>query len=548
MPCSQTRELQSKVKCEKDEVVLAKAETLGQEGNPSKHNNVKTSNNDEPLEEQRKKRDHELKENKPLHTEEDKNVYNTVVQRRNSDGKIENIPNYVDKDVNNLNDDVVRQKPNGLDEKTLTRIDQNNTNDSDKKILFILVESEITQVGNNNHMMIEDERKNSEESSSDLHMSCIVKKHRGRGRKVNRRPRSRSNSSTMNKVYIAEAVLKNIPPASPSDSYIQLCRISDEVMLQLQVVRDNGKWELFDDIVVTLSRKYQSKEAEIVILLEKSMAACYQSRLEESTEMILKAIDMAKETENSSVLTGRGFHYLSGVYRRQNLMGKANDCVIKSEQNFHNKHLTLDSTFLAYERASVLMDFISKCPNPPASMINDAKAGLIKCIDGCTALEEDTECLRYVKKHHFAFIKRAMLLLDCRTASGRKRTVSQESIKEAEKSLKTLRTRYWDGIAQGEKVQYFLGLADLYFRLEDFPKAEETANEVLSMAKTFGFNTEIKPAQDRLEEIARKQQVKKEPCCYGNSGYTYTSSDISEGQNGDVSSSESDFMETPSYY
>lgn len=132
--------------------------------------------------------------------------------------------------------------------------------------------------------------------------------------------------------------------------------------------------------------------------------------------------------------------------------------------------------------------------------------------------------------------------------TGRKRTISQESIKEAEKSLETLKTRYWDGIAQGEKVQYFLGLADLYFRLEDYPKAEETAKEALNMSKRFGFKTEIKPAQDRLEEIRRKQQVNEEPCWYGHNHDTYTSSDINESQSGDVSSSESDFMETASYY
>jgi hypothetical protein len=89
-----------------------------------------------------------------------------------------------------------------------------------------------------------------------------------------------------------------------------------------------------------------------------------------------------------------------------------------AEQNFDNTNLTLDSTFLAYERSSVLMDFLSKCPNPTPGIVNDAKAGLLKCIYGCIALEGDTESQRYVKKHHFALIKIAMLLLDCRTASG----------------------------------------------------------------------------------------------------------------------------------
>lgn len=168
MPCLQTKELKSKVKGKKDEVVLAKEELLGQEMIPSKESAKTQSNSDGLLEAQQNKR--ELKENR--HTGEDKTIYNMVVQGRNSDEFKENIPSDIDEDVNNLNK-VERKKPDGLDENTL--IDNNNTNDSDKKILLILVKSEITQVGNNNHMTFEDEKiffeNSTEDSDNDLHVT-----------------------------------------------------------------------------------------------------------------------------------------------------------------------------------------------------------------------------------------------------------------------------------------------------------------------------------------------------------------------------------------
>lgn len=81
---------------------------------------------------------------------------------------------------------------------------------------------------------------------------------------------------------------------------------------------------------------------------------------------------------------------------------------------------SLDSTFVAYERASVLMDFMATCRNPKvkSQLKERAKACLKKCIDISLVLEEDTSKQRYIKKNQFALIKIAMLVLDCRTTAG----------------------------------------------------------------------------------------------------------------------------------
>ena len=103
-------------------------------------------------------------------------------------------------------------------------------------------------------------------------------------------------------------VHKSLPPASTSASCTEFYHVSDDVMMQLQVVRDNGRWDTFEDVVVTLSQKYTSHEAQIVILLERSMAACYQNNLEESAKMIKTAIDMSKHVENGGILQGISYH------------------------------------------------------------------------------------------------------------------------------------------------------------------------------------------------------------------------------------------------
>ena len=68
----------------------------------------------------------------------------------------------------------------------------------------------------------------------------------------------------------------------------------------------------------------------------------------------------------------------------------------------------------------------------------------------------------YVKNHHFAFIKIAMLLLDCRTEAARERVLSEEFIAKGEKCLKTLETN-WSQIAEGVTVQFYLASSDLEY-------------------------------------------------------------------------------------
>ena len=85
-----------------------------------------------------------------------------------------------------------------------------------------------------------------------------------------------------------------------------------------------------------------------------------------------------------------------------------------------------------------------------------------KCIDVCLRVEMQDEEL-YVKNHHFAFIKIAMLLLDCRTEAARERVLSEEFIAKGEKCLNTLETKYWSQIAEGVKVQFYLASSDLEY-------------------------------------------------------------------------------------
>lgn len=327
--------------------------------------------------------------------------------------------------------------------------------------------------------------------------------------------------------------------ASLSEESMVLSKRSSWVMNQLQSRRDNAMWEDFDKSASDLLLKFADTDTQIAIKLEQSVEACYQNKLERSIQLLDESFRMIPQAKNQHLLTARCYGYRAGVMRRQRHLGDAHRFVQLAEQNNHACHTNLDTSFIVYERASVLLDFIGRTPQRSAKQVNEALSNLEKCIDMCLRVEMEDGDLYYVKKHHFAFIKIAMLLLDCRTEAARERVVSEEFIAKGQECLNTLKIKYWSEIAEGVKIQFNLASSDLEYRRGNFAEAEKFASLAKDMATELGFNTEISHAQERLDHtrvLTRGYMI--------SDGTSPASCSESEGENGDVSSSgsESDWL------
>jgi len=333
-----------------------------------------------------------------------------------------------------------------------------------------------------------------------------------------------------------------LSPAALSEECVELYKRSLRVMNQLQSRRDNAKWEDFDKYASGLLCEFTDTDTQIAIKLEQSVGACYQNKLELSLQMIDESFAMIPRAKNSQLLAARGYGYRAGVLRRQKHLGEANHLVQLAEQNNHACYSNLDASFLVYERASVLLDFIGLMPRRSPKQVNEALRNLEKCIDVCLRVEmEDSEV--YVKKHHFALIKIAMLLLDCRTEAARERVVSDVFIAKGQECLNTLKTKHWFEIAEGVKVQFNLACADLEYRKGNYEEATKFAASAKGMAQALGFNTEICHAQERLDHLRALTRGETNMVTDARPFLTSPTSE-SEGENGDVSSSgtESDWL------
>ena len=330
-----------------------------------------------------------------------------------------------------------------------------------------------------------------------------------------------------------------LEPASLSKTIAELVERSVSVVNQLQSLRNDGKWDDFDKLSSDLLLKLSDIDSQIIIKLEQSVGALYRKDFEGSLKFIDESFELIPQAINVPFLAGRGYGYRAGVARRQKNLGEAVSLLHLAEQNNRACSINLDTSNIAYEKASALLDFIGLSPQKSLKQVREALGNLEKCIDVCMKLEiEDNDLSR------FAFIKIAMLLLDCRTDASRERVLSDEFIKKSQECLIRLKTKYWSEIAEGAKVQFYLASSDLEYRKANFVEAERFACLARDMAEDLGFTTEISLAQERLNH----SRVFAIGGRTGNDFRPFTSSFVSasEEENGDVSSSgsESDWLKT----
>lgn len=235
-----------------------------------------------------------------------------------------------------LQDDSVlsTSHDNRNDETELTLCDTSQTAGGNR-LIVVKICSKIVQIGKTNNIKINDEQSREEdqenESVDENRKDMSDKPQIQRPKDIAKNSRSQeiesSEESTCSDTPITQEsrrikprsrkltpgilnikVSKSIGPADPSSSCKLFFEISDEVMKELQVFRDNGEWDLFEKATNCLRERLaciENDETSLIIKLEQSMAVCYQNKLEESERMILEVIEKSENIENSSPLKSK---------------------------------------------------------------------------------------------------------------------------------------------------------------------------------------------------------------------------------------------------
>ena len=303
---------------------------------------------------------------------------------------------------------------------------------------------------------------------------------------------------------------------------------------QLRSYRNSFKSEDFYKHASDLLLTFTDADTHIAIKLEQSMKASYQDQPDRALQLIDEAFSFMSEAKNPQLLAGRGYFYRAEILRTQGNLGEAEYCVNLAWQNIAGCQTGLETSLIAWERASILIDFIGRTPHRSLKLVNEARSNLEKCIDVCLHLETENSDLFVKQLFVIALLAMITLLLNCDSDVARKRTVNEEFIAKAQWCLDTLRNKYWSEMTLVDKVYFYLSSSDLEYRRNNYTAAEEFARLAKNKAAEMGHY--LRKAQERLDcmrLIARGHTINNGP-----------QQSKSEGENADISSSgaESDWL------
>lgn len=279
------------------------------------------------------------------------------------------------------------------------------------------------------------------------------------------------------------------------------------VLNRLHPLRDRGNWKGFDKESEFLQLGNQGdSELQMLLTIEKAVIASYKNDLEQAESMVLEALENLNKTKvTASVsydfLVCMAYIHLTGFYRRLNKHGEAWRSIAIAEQNFQNVNSRFVKALIFYEMASNHTKYISISPNDAAreKLVSEATDYMKRCISLCIELDDGHV---YIKKHHFALVKLALMALNCRTRPARSQKVSSKCIEEAKTCLKTVEVKYKHEMSEAQLIQFLVAKSDLNFRQNNLHDAEVDGLEALHLAEANGFNLEIAGIKQRLDYIA----------------------------------------------
>ncbi|KAK2549799.1 hypothetical protein P5673_029620 [Acropora cervicornis] len=349
---------------------------------------------------------------------------------------------------------------------------------------------------------------------------------------------------------------KNMSDESDEDSYYSRCgpeifpSVSGErdcafeksmkrfhiILNRLHCLRDNGNFEDFTNVVDgMLMNSKGDLELELLILLEKSVIVSDQNDLENAEAMVIEALSKLKNSEAKvkmrDYLLTMAHVYLNAIYRRQYKHGKAASTIAVAKQvlpKSQNETTRFVKAQILYEMASNLTIYINSVPlhlSARKKLVEQSKHYMRQCIDLSIELDGGNV---YIKEHQFGLLKLASLDLNCDTRAAREQITSDKCIADAQTYLREVQEKCKDEMSERLKIQFLRAKSDLNYRLGEFKTAQSEASQALSLAETLGFNLEIIPIRERLQDISKlitsTEMMSLEPSLEGGSVNSLSSS------------------------
>lgn len=282
---------------------------------------------------------------------------------------------------------------------------------------------------------------------------------------------------------------------------------------QIYPLRDNGRWKEFYKIVdqrILFAKQNGQFEEEIFMTIEKSTALSYQKKNEQSMEVVKQANEMISSAHGLKMkefLTVMSHCQLAALYRREQKMFKATHAVVIAEQNAEFVPSYLAKAYVMYERASnqaMYTSVVSTQQPEREEYEKETREDHKSCISLCEKLLSETDDI-YLRRHHFCFLKLALMDLNCRNANARIQPVNEDSVREANECITRMEESYSGEMSEATSILLLTVQSDYKYRTGDYTNAISFAEKALKISKRLGFQLEIQELQERLKLLEHLQ-------------------------------------------
>ena len=287
---------------------------------------------------------------------------------------------------------------------------------------------------------------------------------------------------------------------------------------ELYPLRDNGMWENFYEKIETglrLARQKGLDEVEIFLTIEKSTALSYQKRNDESKEMVKQAKNMILGRPGLTMrefLIALSHCQLAALYRRESKLSKSNNALSIAERNVEVVPSDLARAYVIYEKASNLYiqhSYLSRSKQDKDNFAELAKKEFRNCISTCERLLSEKDTV-YLRRHHFCYVKLALLNLDSVTTQARNQPVSEACIREAGDCITRMQQRYSGEMGGSTTMLLHAAETDHFHRRGDYANAEICARKALHKAESLGFQLQMEELQERVEHMSLLKQQQEQ--------------------------------------
>jgi len=265
------------------------------------------------------------------------------------------------------------------------------------------------------------------------------------------------------------------------------------IITQLKELLDTGDFAGHEQMVEKQMAKLKTEadfDMEMSLLIERAKALYYQNSIKDAKKILKAVVKQKKQLKNPGILEGRALNLLTAIYKRQNKLGNAMECVERARTCLEGQDSAYDKAELHHSHGALITAMpTAKEPETVRATKEEAYKSYLMA-------------LRY-KSSGYVMVKMAALILESPCIGERSVDFPcKDDVMEAKNHLDSVESWLADKESLGTQIKFLQLRSDQYRCEHEFAMAMDKAREALTLAHKHEFKLEVASAESRIDRLS----------------------------------------------